>query len=74
MFGYFTAVDNNGHNYAAAGNAEWATQFPPGDTRGIIELSEPPRSGASRLQVGFGTVFGSLAVRGGIYVEGVTLA
>ena len=73
MFGYFNAVDNNGHNYAV-GNAEWATQFPPGDTRGTIELSEPRRSGASQLKVGFGTVFGSLAVRGGIYVEGVRLA
>jgi len=74
LFGYFSAFDDTGHSYGV-GSGEWATTFPPGEIRGIIQLDEPPQPGASTLKVGFSAVFGSsFEFPDNVYVEGVELA
>jgi len=72
VFGYFSAFDDTGHTYRV-GSADWATEFPPGEIRGTIELDEGPAPGASSLKVGFTQIFGD-GFDENIFVEGIGFA
>lgn len=70
-----SAVDNEGHSYPPDPfSREWPRNLSPGETRGVVDLTEGLQGGARTLRVGWGTIFGTLAVRGGIFVPNVRVA
>ena len=70
----FSATDNTDHRYKVdVFSKDWPTDVPPqGRLAGVIDIQEPLVPGARTMRVGWGTVFGSFAVKS-IFVDGVRL-
>jgi Telomeric repeat-binding factor 2. len=75
LFGYFSAIDNNGMSYEADVQiSNWPNNFPPGQqVSGSIDLISPVPQSVSSMSVGFSTIFGSLQLVGkSISVDGIS--
>lgn len=73
--GTLSVVDDTGHAYPANPfSAEWPMDLSPGQTRGVVDLTQGLQPGARTLRVGWGTVFNTFEARSGIFVQGVKVA
>jgi len=69
----FSATDNTDHRYKVDVFSKWPSDVPPrGRLAEVIDIQEPLVPGARTMRVGWGTVFGSFAVKS-IFVDGVRL-